>query len=71
MRWHRWWFLLTAPGGFVVGRVLGELGFTPWKVALGVGLVVGFIVGWVLMRDRRWFRQQADEVEQAMKDDRL
>lgn len=71
MRRRWWWLLTTAPAGFAVGRLLGELGFTPWKVALGAGLLTGLIVGWLLVRDRRWFRRQADEVERALKEDRL
>lgn len=70
MRW-RWWWLATGPLGFGVGLGLGHLGFTPWKVALGTGLVTGFIVVWILMRERRWFRQQAERVEQARKENLL
>lgn len=69
MKW-RWW-LLSGPLGFCVGRLLGELGFEPWKVALGVGVTTGLAVGWFLWRERRWMHAQVDRVEQALKDDRL
>lgn len=71
MRWH-WWWLLICPASAGVGMGLALLGVPIVLVAAVCGLFSGGIVWWSLRSDRqRWYQQQADEVERALKEDRL
>lgn len=73
MRWH-WWWLLTCPASAGVGMGLALLGLPVVLAAAVCGLLSAGVVLLSVWNDRqwqRWYQQQADEVEQAMKDDRL
>jgi ABC-type branched-subunit amino acid transport system permease subunit len=50
----RWWPLLTAPGGFVVGMLLGRVGVPTWLIVIVVFVLTAGLAFYFRIRTKQF-----------------